>query len=153
MDKEFVSKIVGNSGSYKKLDTTPPPGSSNRLVGGMEAVVEVNAQELRLVRPYYESYLNVPGDLTSEAQIVMHGLFSCFDKQGSVQEGKVKDLIWGFDVSGIEPACSYKGLSDLYNAGYITFTDANNVLLTPHTSNLPECFVRYGKKLLDLVYV
>lgn len=137
----------------KNLDTTPPPGVKDRVVGAVEAVVEGTPQKLKLVRPYYESHKSIPGNLSSEAQIVLHNLFDCFDRTGSIKEGQVKDLVWGFHVSATPPACTYKGLGDLYRAGYIDFTDADNARLSPDTCDLPECFVRYGKKLLDLVYV
>ena len=149
MDKN----LAGGSIEVKKLPTTPPPGSKDRVVGAMEATVEGKPQELRLIRPYYESYLNIPSALSGEAQIVMHGLFSCFDKQGSVKEGKVKDLVWGFNVSMIEPDCTYKGLADLHREGYLEFADDCGSILTPATSDLPECFVKYKAKMLTLVYM
>jgi hypothetical protein len=147
-----MSDALPKPEQIKNLSTTPPPGVKDRVVGAVEAVVDGTPQKLKLVRPYYESHKSIPGDLSSEAQIVLHNLFSCFDRTGSVKEGQVKDIVWGFNVSLIPPACTYKGLGDLYRAGYVDFTDADNARLSPDTADLPECFLRYKNRLLEMVY-
>ena len=137
----------------KHLDSTPPEGQKPTSVMTLEATVDTTKQELRSIRPYFESALSVPKDLTAEAQIVANALLACFDKQGTVEEGKVTDIVWGFSQCGIHPAASLKGLKDLCRAGYLEFQAPDNTVSTNMDHDeLPYFWVKYTKKLLDLVY-
>lgn len=95
---------------------------------------------------------SIPPDLPENARYVLAGIFDCFAKQKVVKEGITKDILWGFEVSGHNLERVAYGLIDLKRTGYIKFFTPDNVETNEHCSNLQECWVRYEKKLLDLVY-
>ncbi|NDD05583.1 MAG: hypothetical protein EB078_11805, partial [Proteobacteria bacterium] len=67
---------------FKHLDSTPPEDAAPPAsVMTLEAQIENKPQELKKVRPYYETHKEIPSDLPAEAQIVLHALFSCFERQ------------------------------------------------------------------------
>lgn len=145
---------LGLNGSYKHLDSTQPEGTKPvASVMTQECVVENKPQELKKLRPFAVSSNKISGLLSAEAQIVLQALFSCFEKQKSVEEGKIKDLIWGFEKGGIPALCTLKGLIDLHKGGYIKFQYPDGTyedsLSTDHAA---EAFMRYTSKILDMVY-
>jgi hypothetical protein len=135
------------------LDSTPPEGHAPASVMTLEAEVEVKPQELKVIRPYYESQMSIPGTLGPEAQVVMHALFACFDRQGEIKEGKVTDIIFGFGQCGIHPDATRKGLKDLNVMGYVKLQAPDNTITTSlDHDKIDEYWIRYESKLLDLVY-
>lgn len=145
---------LGLEGQFNRLDSTPPedakPVSS---VMTLEATVDAKPQELKKIRPYFESNKDVPSTLTPEGQIVMHALFSCFDQQKTVQEGKLGDLVWGFEQGGIPGPATVMGLKCLHKEGYVKFQGPDNGWVSEMTKdNLEHLWVRYTSKLLNLVY-
>lgn len=137
----------------KHLDSTPPedvkPATS---VMTLEAEVDATPQPLKTIRPYSVTQSEVPGSLTHEGQIVLHSLFACFDRQKSVQEGLLGDIIWGFAQAGIPPALTLVGLKVLENRGYIKFQAPDQTFVDLNSDQIEKAWIRYQPKLLDLVY-
>lgn len=138
---------------FKKLDSTPPDGVTKPAsVMTMEVTVDVKKQELKQVREFSAMVNRVPVTLIPEAQIVLQALFDCFSRAGSVEEGIVADLGWGFSQCGIPPQCTAVGLKELEKQGYIKFQAPDNVFIDCLSDKIDEAWVRYQKKLLDMVY-
>lgn len=128
-------KIVDRSFSlYAEIDTTPQP--------------------LRKLRGYEGACLRIPMDMKVEAQIVLKLLLSCFEKQGHISEGKVEDIMWGYEqaMPPIPRMLTYKGLVFLWNDGYIKFQAPDNSFVEPQSSQISESWVRYTPKLLSMAY-
>ena len=116
----------------------------------LEATVDSKPQELRVLRPYSQSQSHIPTDMPAEAQIVMHALFDCFDKQKEVKEGVIVDLVWGFQQSGISDALTVGGLAQLEERGYVKFQAPDNAFVDIKSTQIDKAWVRYQKKLLDV---
>ena len=145
-------KNLGLDGEYKHLDSTPPPDSNVSSVMTMEAQVDTTPQELKKLRPYYKSSKGIPSNIPPEAQIVLHALCSCFERQGRIEEGIIGDLVWGFEAGGIPPACAVGGLSILEKLGYVKFQSPDSQYVDISSDQIDKCWVRYQKTLLELVY-
>lgn len=138
----------------EKLEKTVPQNTADHSIMQIEATVDATPQELRKkIKPFYQAAKDIPSILPPESQIVLHALFSCFDKQKRIEEGKVKDMVWGFEQSGIPPGASLVGLKQLENLKYISFQGADGGVVSILSDSLPEMWVKYEDKLLDLVYV
>ena len=138
---------------FKHLDSKPPEGTTPPAsVMTLEAQVENNPQPLLKIRPYYETSKEVPGALAPEAQLVLHALLSCFEKQKDVQEGLIGDLVWGFEQAGIPKEASVIGLDRLAVAGYVKFQAPDNTFIDFSADAISKAWVRYQPKLLDMVY-
>lgn len=135
------------------LDSTPPKNvTPPTSVGTMEATVENKPQLLRKIKPYSQTGATVPVLIKPEAQVVMHALFSCFDRQKEVREGLVGDLLWGFEQCGIPAGCSAVGLMELNNQGYLKFQAPDNTYINFQSDQIGKAWIRYQKKLLDMIY-
>lgn len=139
-------------GDIKHLDSTPPEGAKPASVMTMEVAVENKPQALKMLRPYAAIMSDIPKSIQPEAQIVLHAIFACFDRQKSVQEGKVDDLVWGFEQAGIPAGATAMGLSLLEQHGYLKFQYEDNTPSTVDHTRWPESWVRYQPKLLELAY-
>jgi hypothetical protein len=145
-DREITEK-------FKHLDSKPPEGTTPPAsVMTLEAVVENNPQPLRKLRPYYEASKNVPALLPPEAQVVLHALLSCFEKQKDVQEGLIGDMVWGLEQAGIPKEASIIGLDRLAVAGYVKFQAPDNTFIDFSSDAIGKAWIRYQPKLLDMVY-
>lgn len=139
--------------NFKKLDSTPPPGVKPvSSVMTMEVTVDNKPQELKEVREFHAMVNSVPVTLQPEAQIVLQALFDCFSRAGNVEEGIVNDLGWGFSQCGIPPHCTAVGLRELEKQGYLKFQAPDNTYIESTSEHIDIAWVRYQKKLLDLVY-
>lgn len=148
-----LKTAMGVDGAVTNLDTRPPEDSKVKSSFAVEATVDVKQQELRTVRPYVKAINNIPPALPEQAQLVLHLLFSCFEKQGRVQEGKLDDMLFGFvDAGGFPFELIRDGLTQLQKQGYIRFQSQDNAYLDLSVKNSAFIWVRYEKKLLDLVY-
>lgn len=138
--------------NIKILPSTPPEGSKivNSLT--MEATVEVSPQPLRKLRPFAKAISSIPKLLSPEAQLVLHAMLSCFEKQGNISEGLIGDLMWGFAQCGIPPECTYAGLKQLCKEGYLKFQGKDNSWIDIESDKAEDAFVRYNPKLLELAY-
>jgi len=137
----------------KHLDSTPPEGVTvPKSVMTLEAEVVVDPQPLKKLRGYAQMSRDVSTLLPAEAQITLHALFSCFDKQKNVQEGLIGDLLFGFEVGGVPRNCSFMGLQQLQRAGYIKFQAKDNTYVDIMSDLIGSAWVRYQPKLLEMVY-
>lgn len=147
-----IKKAIGLDGDTKKLDSRPPVNSKVVSSSAIEAVVENNPQELRRLRSFFAASKRIPSDLKPEAQMVLQSLLSCFEQQKSVQEGKLADLVWGFEQVGMPGPLTVMGLKYLGTAGYIKFQAPDNLFVEITKENIAHLSVRYTPKLLDMVY-
>ena len=139
----------------KKIIDLPKvkPGKRDASVMKLQATIEgPTKQELRRIRPYTAACLHIPADLIEPAQLVLKCLFDCFEKQQSVEEGLVGDLIWGFSQTGVPPQATILGLDCLQRAGYIRLQAKDNAYITLQSDRATVAFVRYQPKLLEMVY-
>jgi hypothetical protein len=139
-------------GDIQHLDSTPPEGATPQSVMTLQATVEVKPQELKIIRPYDVIKARIPGSLSSEAQEVLRALFACFEKQNSIKEGIVGDMIWGFEQACVAPDHTLKGMLDLCKEGYLKIRAPDSSLVTLYGDRMLECWVSYEPKLLNLVY-
>jgi hypothetical protein len=140
-------------GDVKILDSTPPAGTKISSSMTMEATVDVKPQPLLKLRPFILAVKAIPATLPPEAQIVLQNLLSCFEKQKNVSEGLIGDVMFGFNTCGIPPQCTYEGLRQLAKEGYLKFQAKDNSWVNIESEAADGAFVRYQKKLLDMVYV
>jgi len=137
----------------KHLDSRAPEGAKqDASVMTMEATVDATPQPLKKVRPYSVIAKTIPGSLPNEAQIVLHNLFSCFDRQKRIDEGLIGDLIWGFQQAGTSPALTLTGLRHLNEAGYVKFQAPDNTYVNIMDDKATKAWIRYQPKLLEMVY-
>jgi hypothetical protein len=139
-----------------KIKAATPQGAADASVMQIEATVDATPQKLRReLKPFFKATKDIPAFVPAEAKIVLHALFSCFDKQRElgVQEGKVKDMVWGFEQSGIPPGCSLVGIKQLENLGFISLQNDERNKISIFSQDLPELWIKYEDKLLDLIYV
>jgi hypothetical protein len=146
-------KELGIDGDYKHLDSTPQGEHRPASVMTLEATVDVKPQALKAVRPFFTMSNNIPSILPPEAQMVLQALFSCFDRQQSVQEGLIGDLLWGFAECGLPPELTLVGLKILNEYGYLKFQAPDNSYISVESEHIGKAWVRYEKKILDMVYV
>jgi len=139
----------------KVLPSIKPEKAKEKSVMNYEVTIENSAkQKLKKLRPFEGACLRIPSSLSNEGQIVCQLLFSCFEKQGTVQEGQVKDLIWGFAQIDppIPPKLTVKGLRDLTAHGMIKLQFEGGEYAHFLTGDVTEAFIRYTNKLLDMVF-
>jgi len=141
--------------NFKKLDSQPIKGCKPvRTAMAVEAVIEnTEKQPLKVIRPFNVIASSIPGNLSVSAQTVMKCLFDVFTKSGNVQEGIVRDVIWGFEQSGHAPAMSIEGIRELIKNGYLKLRAPNGIILfaLEKESDL-SCWLQYEPKLLELLY-
>ena len=131
----------------------PAPRGKEFSSSSMTAYVENKPQILRPIKPYGSAVASIPPNLSQPSVEVLHALFSCFEKQGYVKEGLVKDLIWGFvDIAGMAPQKIAYGLFDLAREGFIRFQAPDGSYVGEDCKFFKDCTICYTKKLLDLVY-
>ena len=150
--QDALEGVIEPGGEFKNLDTKPPEDSKARSSFAIEAEIENKPQELKKIRSFFAMTNSVPTTLKPEAQIVLQALFSCFDRQGSVQEGKLEDLTWGFEQVGIPGPATIMGLKYLNEAGYVKFQAPDNQYTEMTKDNVRHLWVRYQPKLMELVY-
>jgi hypothetical protein len=144
-------------------DTTPKArledlpvirGKKPFQVGHISTTVDGKMQELRKLRPYHRMILHIPPSLPTEAQIVLHSLFQCFEKAGHISEGLIGDLLWGFaqTTPPVPPELTLRGLWDLERCGYLKFQAKDNAYVSLQADAASGAFVRYQPKLLEMIY-
>lgn len=149
VDKDAMIK------DFKHLDTKVVDDGRTKSVMTMEATVDYKPQELRPLRSFAGMILQIPTDMPAEAQIVLQGLFACFEEQKSVQEGLIGDIIWGFQQNDIQPIpaeLTMNGLKQLAHLGYIKFKSKDHVFIAFESDQIESAFVIYQPKLLNYVY-
>lgn len=136
------------------LETNAPPeGAKVKSTDFVfEVTVENNPQELRTIRPCFRAAREIPTLLPEEAQIVLRLLFDCFERQSRVAEGLIGDLIWGFQQCGFPAELTFNGLMQLEKYGYIRFQAKDGQFINHTSDKMESAWIRYEKKLKDLVY-
>lgn len=153
---ENLSRVMGLS--QDQIRPSPqlilPGDMRGRPVASVEATVEISPQKLRtkVMRPFEEACWSIPMDISENARKVMRCLIDCFTKAGEVREGIVKDVLWGFEVSGHSPVDTAYGLVDLKRAGYVGFEAPDGTEVDEHSQFLAQCWLTYKRKLLDIVF-
>lgn len=134
-------------------ENAPPEGAKIKNTDFVfEVQVENNPQLLKKLRPYGRAVAAIPGLLPDEAQIVLRMLFDCFEKAGTVSEGLIGDLMWGFQQCGVSPELTYNGLMSLESFGYIKFQAKDGAYTGKGSDKLESAWVRYQPKLMEMVY-
>jgi hypothetical protein len=116
------------------------------------AEVENKPQSLRLLKPIDKMISSVPSDLNDVGKKTLLNLFKCFVEQRSVSEGLVGDVLWGFGQCGLQPEETIHGLINLSKNGYIKFQAKDGTFTDFNSSKIQGAWVRYQKKLTELVY-
>lgn len=145
---KFKNEKLKIDGEYKPLPKLKNP--PRKSVMNLEAVVDPTPQKLRRIRPYVLSQHQVPKDIPAEAQVVLHNILSCFDRQKSIQEGLIGDLMWGFAQCGIPENCTAVGLKELEKLGYVKFQAPDNTYVKMSDDAASKAWVRYQPKILDI---
>lgn len=155
MNEERVEQAFASLPEHQRiLPENAQLGARTQVVNvDTEALgIDTTPQPLNKIRPFAAMSKEVPTLLMPEAQIVMHNLFSCFDRQNSVQEGLIGDLIWGFSLCGTPRELTMKGLMQLESAGYVKFQAPDGTMVSMDSDLAAKAWVRYQPKLLDMVY-
>lgn len=91
-----------------------------------EKVINIDTtseHELRIVKPYFYGLKYAPSEFNENtpAGVVFFNLMMCYQGAGSVGEGQIENIIWGFRQSGIPNYLTFDGFRDLCKHGYIEF--------------------------------
>ena len=146
--------VEGKEVEFKKLDSTPPPGATERSVMTMEATVEVKQQPLRTIRPEVSAVGRIPALLPAEARFVLIHMLRIFVEKAVVKEGTFGDLVFGCQ-NGIPPlpaALSVRGIVQLKDAGFLIFQAPDNETLSIDADRIEDAWLKYTPRLLDLIY-
>jgi hypothetical protein len=140
---------------FHKLPSTPPEGSVAKSVMTLEVEVDSVPQELNKLCSFERMLLTVPAELSNEGQTVFKALCDCFDKAKAVQEGKVRDLVWGFEQAGHPVTRTFVGLQNLSTHGYVMFQSpgGGSFVKDLAASSILDYWIRYQPKFKKLIYV
>lgn len=116
--------------------------------------IDTTPQKLNTLRPYNAMVLQIPLNLNPLASTVLQLLFSCFEKQKTISEGLIGDLMWGFAQMEppMPPEATFRGIVELYRKGYIKFQAPDNSFVSPESDAIERSWVRYQPKLLSMIY-
>ena len=123
--------------------------------------IDTTPQKLRKLRSFTSMLHRIPSMLPEPARVVIHLLCLCFDKQKSVQEGLVGDILWGFSQEhtalpgmkrDIKIKITYDGLNILEKLGYIKLQAPDGTFVQLDSTKAENAWVRYQKPLLDIIY-
>lgn len=147
-----------------KLESTPrlinPPNQS--VMNFNVTIDNPKMQELKKLRTYENACLRLPATLGNEGTIVAKCLIDCFEKAGVVQEGQLKDILWGFAqaevmtpngiMRGVPVKLTMLGIYQLNRLGYVGLSYANGDQAQFSDTQSGEAFLRYYKPFLDMLY-
>jgi hypothetical protein len=114
---------------------------------------DATMQPLMKLRPGFTAVKEVPAEIGQNgvAALVFVDLVECFKKAGHISEGKLNDLIWGFEQCGRDPRAVAAGLTKLRELGYIYYTDPTGTRITEHNFDPKKAiWVRYSDKMVNL---
>jgi hypothetical protein len=119
-----------------------------------EAVVDTTPQLLTdKMRSFEGACLQIPATVPAHAALTLRALFDCFTKAGTVREGLLGDIVYGFAAAGHTPLATMQGLFALETAGYLRFQAADGAFVHPESDQIGRAWVRYQPKLHALLYV
>lgn len=113
--------------------------------------IDTRPQELKKIKPFLE-HQPIPGSLSHIGREVLKLIFNCFERKGHVSEGLIGDVMFGFEAAGVPPELTLAGLKDLQKEGFVDFQAKDGSFITMESDKITSAWVRYKKKLLDLVY-
>lgn len=118
-----------------------------------DLLIDPTMQPLMTLRPDFVGVKEVPAEIGENgvAALVFVDLVECFKKAGKICEGKLNDLIWGFNQCGRDPRAVAAGLTHLRKLGYIYYTDPLGAKITEHNFDPKQLiWIRYSDKLLKM---
>lgn len=138
-------------------NTIPEGAKASLPAFAFYAEIDTVKQLLRKIKPAEISSLSIPPGVASSAREVLIRLFRCFHKAGTVSEGLIGDLLFGFGIPTVEePALpanvAWEGLCHLRALGYLKFQTPDGSSADPYSDQIGSAWVRYEPKLLELVY-
>lgn len=142
--KDKIDKANAVFNEKVKLDTP--------LQSHIIAEVENKPQKLRFLRPISVMLTSIPSDMSDVGRETLQNLFSCFAQQKHVSEGLVGDVLWGFGQCGHDPTKVIHGLMELESKGYLKFQAKDGAFINFNSPKIRSAWVRYQKKLTDMVY-
>lgn len=138
--------------NFKRLVHERPENAKATSVMNMEATVDATPQQLdKTLKGFIGMSQSIPQTLKPEAQIVMQCLFSVFEKNKEVKEGILKDWIFGFAQAGVPAQCTVAGVDALIRQDYIHLAYDDGMPGNISNPKSIDCWVRYNKKLLNMV--
>lgn len=136
------------------LDSQKLPKGTTHVTSITVDGIDTTPQKLNTLRPYNAMVLQIPLNLNPLASMVLQLLFSCFEKQKTISEGLIGDLMWGFAQMEppMPPEATFRGIVELYRKGYIKFQAPDNSFVSPESDAIERSWVRYQPKLLSMIY-
>jgi hypothetical protein len=128
--------------------TAPNPFSGGSMTFD---VGDVKMQPLIDLLYELKPVIEMPSELPENGQQTLKLLHNCMVRQGKVCEGLAKDILWGFEQSGVKPEKTAKGLVDLLRKGYIRFRAPDGMHVDENATRLDLCWVEYTQKLKNIV--
>jgi len=134
------------------MENKAAQGSDKKLVFGMEATVDVKPQKLNKIKPCSIACLSLPAYISDNTRTVMSTLFGIFEDKKSVEEGLIGDMLFGFSKAGIPAAATLASLSEMEQNGYVKFQAPDNTFVPISSDKIGASWIRYQRKLKDMVY-
>lgn len=127
------------------------PNKKIPVIAG-EAVVEVRPQKLKRIKPCSIAVLSLPASLSDNTRTIMSTLFGVFEDKKIVNEGLIGDMLYGFAQAGIPPAATLASLGEMEKTGFVKFQAPDNTFVPLTSDKIGSAWIRYQKKLLDMIY-
>jgi hypothetical protein len=110
-------------------------------------------QDLQFMWPTFKGFVGVPAglDAASPGAHALHGFAAIFTRQGFIAEGTLRDIFFGFDVSGWDLDLVGRGITQLRHHGFLFYSDEYRIEMPEsyflqHPESLP--WVRYTPKFM-----
>lgn len=107
--------------------------------------------DLRVIKDFFYGLKYAPNefDENSPAGVVFFNLCVCYQNAGSVGEGQIGNIIWGFRQSGIPGEVTFDGFKELKKHKYIDFiTPTGEYIFGDPTEQM---FFRWTQKFFDML--
>lgn len=153
MSNSDLLRQMNLKGTVNQNKIIRPNGTRDVMASSINAIVDSTPQLLRPIRPFLDAITPAPLSLPENARLVLDSLLSCFRKEGYVREGKIKDVLFGFQVTYPNELDKVAyGIVDLRREGYVKFIAPDGIDVDENCDKLSECWLGYTQKLLDHVY-
>jgi hypothetical protein len=131
-----------------------PPRPKPSVILPAELLENTTQEPLKIIVAPYLGVTHLPNDIQADgtALFVFNDLLSCFQQQGSVAEGLLGNLMWGFEQTGRDIRMVANGLMQLRKLGYILYSDPIGVPISEHNfiEGVP-IWIRYTPKMIGLM--
>lgn len=131
----------------------PKKAPSQSIHLSTDLLIDPTMQPLMILRPGFIGVKEVPAEIGQNgvAVLVFVDLVECFKKAGKICEGKLSDLIWGFDQCGRDKRAVAAGLTHLRKLEYIYYTDPLGAKISEHNFDEKKAiWIRYSDKFLKM---